>query len=411
MPPQRGHNLVRVWSDTCPDVVKAHTKKGMEVSYVGEVQVTDSSNLSDVVATLRNNFSPVLDVMVGCETGVLCADRLAAALGVRGNGIEKSSLRRNKFDQIEAVRNAGLDAPLQKLARTASDVDAWLESAPFPTPFKAVVKPVEGAGSDGVSICDSPDEVRKAFVSLEGTKNVLGLTNYEVLLQEYLHGDEYVVDTVSADGVHKVVAMWKYDKRASNGAPVVYFGMSLLQLDEVSHPELNQMAKYVEGVLNALGIQWGAMHTEVKLEARGPVLVEVNCRLHGGEGIWLPITERAAGYTQVSAMCDAYLDRASFDALPRYPTNLLAHGAWVTVRANKSGTITKLNEARLDTIRKLASYRDEYMPLNVGSHVAMTIDACTIHGCVNLVHEDEAQLCMDYMIAQGLVEQGLYEIE
>ena len=45
---------------------------------------------------------------------------------VRGNGIEKSSLRRNKFDQIEAVRNAGLDAPLQKLARTASDVDAWL---------------------------------------------------------------------------------------------------------------------------------------------------------------------------------------------------------------------------------------------------------------------------------------------
>ena len=106
-----------------------------------------------------------------------------------------------------------------------------------------------------------------------------------------------------------------------------------------------------------------------------------------------------------------HLDRASFDALPRYPTNLLAHGAWVTVRANKSGTITKLNEARLDTIRKLASYRDEYMPLNVGSHVAMTIDACTIHGCVNLVHEDEAQLCMDYMIAQGLVEQGLYEIE
>ena len=56
MPPQRGHNLVRVWSDTCPDVVKAHTKKGMEVSYVGEVQVIDSSDLSNVVATLRNNF-------------------------------------------------------------------------------------------------------------------------------------------------------------------------------------------------------------------------------------------------------------------------------------------------------------------------------------------------------------------
>ena len=29
-----------------------------------------------------------------------------------------------------------------------------------PTPFKAVVKPVEGAGSDGVSICNSAEEVR-----------------------------------------------------------------------------------------------------------------------------------------------------------------------------------------------------------------------------------------------------------
>ena len=42
---------------------------------------------------------------------------------------------------------------------------------------------MEGAGSDGVFICDSPEEVRSAFASLEGTKNVLGLTNYSVLLQ------------------------------------------------------------------------------------------------------------------------------------------------------------------------------------------------------------------------------------
>lgn len=90
--------------------------------------------------------------------------------------------------------------------------------------FKAVVKPVEGAGSDGVFICNSPDEVRSAYGSLEGTKNVLGLTNYSVLLQEYLKGDEYVVDTVSRSGVHKCVAIWKYDKRMFNGSPVVYFG-------------------------------------------------------------------------------------------------------------------------------------------------------------------------------------------
>ena len=99
------------------------------------------------------------------------------------NGVSLSALRRNKFEQVEAVRDAGLDAPHQTLARTADDVEAWLGSANFPSPFKAVVKPVEGAGSDGVSICNSPDEVRTAFSALEGTSNVLGLVNREVLLR------------------------------------------------------------------------------------------------------------------------------------------------------------------------------------------------------------------------------------
>lgn len=403
----RGHQLVRVWSDTCPDVVKAHTQKGMEVTYVGEVQA-DSDNIGAAVAAL-SKFGPIRDVMVGCETGVRCTDQLASALRVKGNGDAMSDLRRNKYEQIEAVRAAGLDAPLQKLAVNAADVNAWLVESPHPTPFKAVVKPVEGAGSDGVSICDSPEEVRDAFAKLEGSENVLGLVNREVLLQEYLRGHEYVIDTVSADGVHKCVALWKYDKRASNGAPVVYFGMRLLQLD--AEPELAQMVEYVSNVLDALGIRWGAMHTEVKLEQRGPVLIEVNARLHGGEGIWLPISDACLGYTQVSAMCDAYLNRPAFDALPTSPIALVAHGAWVTIRSNQpTGVVTNIDAGRLAAIRALPSYRTEYMSYDVGSVVAMTIDACTVHGCFNLAHPDAAVLERDYATAQALVELGLFEV-
>ena len=400
--------LVRVWSDTCPDNVKAHTKQGTEVSYIGEVQVA-SDDFEAAVAAV-GKYGPIRDVMVGCESGVLCADRLAAALGMkRSNGEALSALRRNKWHQIEAVRAAGLDAPLQKLAVCAADVDEWLATASHQSPFKAVVKPVEGAGSDGVAICDSPEEVRSAFNALEGTRNVLGLVNYEVLLQEYLLGDEYVIDTVSAAGCHKVVAIWKYDKREANGAPVVYFGMRLLELH--AEPELAAMVAYVEGVLDAIGIEWGAMHTEVKLEARGPVLVEVNGRLHGGEGIWLPIADACLGYTQVSAMCDAYLNHEAFNALPRVPTGLRAHGAWVTVRSSAGGAITRIDHGRIETIRQLPSYLDEYVPLAVGKHVAMTVDACTVHGCFNLAHPDPEQLASDYATAQALVDAGLFDVE
>lgn len=404
----RGNRLVRVWSDTCPDVVKNHTKKGTEVTYAApDIQVV-AGDFDAAAAALVKLGLPIKELMVGCESGVLCADQLAHKLGVRNNGIALSGCRRNKFAQIEAVRAAGLDAPLQTLARTAEDVDQWLANGSHPTPFKAVIKPVEGAGSDGVSICDSPEEVRRCFRDLEGTKNVLGLVNYEVLLQEFLRGDEYVVDTVSANGVAKVVALWKYDKRESNGAPVVYFGMRLLQLDQ--EPMLAKMVEYVQGVLGAIGIEWGAAHTEVKLEERGPVLIEVNCRLHGGEGIWLPISQACLGHTQVTAMADAYLNPSGFDALAPSPSRLLKHGAWVTIRSPASGAITRIHAARIEQIRNLKSYQDEYIPFAVGSVVAMTVDACTVHGCFNLVHADPAQLEADYEAAQELVEAGLFEI-
>ena len=42
-----------------------------------------------------------------------------------------------------------------------------------------------------------------------------------MLCQEFLAGDEYVVDSVSRGGEHKVVALWRYDKRDYYGSPVL----------------------------------------------------------------------------------------------------------------------------------------------------------------------------------------------
>eukprot|EP00965_Chrysotila_dentata_P256902 6212710-Pleurochrysis_carterae.AAC.3 len=65
-----------------------------------------------------------------------------------------AALAGNKFFQTEAIREAGLNACGQRLAHTREDVEKFLSASPDVN-FKAVVKPVEGAGSDGVFICDS----------------------------------------------------------------------------------------------------------------------------------------------------------------------------------------------------------------------------------------------------------------
>ena len=242
---------------------------------------------------------------------------------------------------------------------------------------------------------------------------MLGLTNYAVLLQvreikmfrqapfappvanvawpilcprvawqEFLRGDEYVVDTVSRSGVHKCVAIWKYDKRRYNKSPVVYFGMRLMPVE--AEPELKTMVEYIFGVLEALGIRNGAIHSEVKFEDRGPVLIETNCRLHGGEGTWAPMAEACLGYSAISAMLDAYLDPAAFGALPKMPTNFRAHAKEAKLRSPVSGIVKAIDPNALKAIRALPSFASEMIAVAPGKPIEMTIDAVTACGNVSV---------------------------
>ena len=132
---------------------------------------------------------------------------------------------------------------------------AWASNPPWAVMNEAR-RASHSAGAAGTAgeEAGAPDEVRAAYAGLEGTKNVLGLTNYNVLMQEYLKGDEYVVDTMSRDGVHKCVAIWKYIKQPLNGVANVFYGQRLMQVDKnaPATDPLKRMVKYIFGVLDAL---------------------------------------------------------------------------------------------------------------------------------------------------------------
>lgn len=55
-----------------------------------------------------------------------------------------------------------------------------------------------------IYLCCQPQQVLSAVKSLIGGINGLGQRNNAVLVQEYLSGEEYVIDGVSRHGVHKV---------------------------------------------------------------------------------------------------------------------------------------------------------------------------------------------------------------
>ena len=64
--------------------------------------------------------------------------------------------------------------------------------------------------------------MKTAYYNLFRKPKYGGGLNEAVLIQECVKGTEYAVDTVTREGITKIVALWKYKKYACNDAPFVY---------------------------------------------------------------------------------------------------------------------------------------------------------------------------------------------
>ena len=56
------------------------------------------------------------------------------------------------------------------------EIQEWISNWQ-PDPFKIIVKPMDSAGSDDVTLCRSIDEVKAAFGNIMGKVNGLGIVN------------------------------------------------------------------------------------------------------------------------------------------------------------------------------------------------------------------------------------------
>ncbi|RLN89512.1 hypothetical protein BBJ28_00002022 [Nothophytophthora sp. Chile5] len=414
----RGYACVCLYSDTL-EVMRermnhlppALTARFSAVVFHDGGAADSDAAVQTTIASLDRAVAGVdlVGVVAGAETGVLLADQLSEHYGLTTNGMRGSAARRNKFLMGEKVRAAGIRAARQLLATKWSQAESFVRqelSLSGADALRVIVKPVESAGSDDVTLCRSMEDVRRAFGRIQGKINGLGLENQATLLQEYLDGTEYVVDTVSRAGVHKVVAVWEYDKRAANGAPFVYYGVLLRAAPAGSL--LSAVADYVLRVLDALEIVHGPGHAEVKVVDGQPCLVEIGARCHGGAGSYLPIVNRCVGYNHVDCALDAYFDGPAFDRLPERPTQLRAHGCEAMLVTYESGTLTGFPGR--EELEQLPSTISTMFFIHENEPLVATVDMFSTPGSVIMVHEDEKQLQRDYERIRELEYEGLYAL-
>lgn len=339
-------------------------------------------------------------LIAGCETGVELADQLSERLGLRTNGTRASAARRNKYLMTEAVRANGLRAARQLATDELDAALAWIRAQ---CPLPVILKPLHSAGTDGVSLCRTEDDVRAAFASLIHKRNRLDLVNTQILVQEFLVGDEYVIDTVSRDGEHHVTGIWRYDKHPTNGVSFVYHAVELLPADA---PHTGALVRYARAVLDALAIQNGAAHSEIILTQAGPALVEVGARIHGGNAALL--CRDCTGYSQIDLTVDAYLDGRAFAAVAGRPYGLRMAGKNVFFISKRAGRL--VGAEGLEALKKMPSHRDTILKVRPGDRVQRTVDLFSTPGWVTLAHPDKAVVDADERRIRALEDEGLFRL-
>ncbi|MEU2618165.1 ATP-grasp domain-containing protein [Streptomyces sp. NPDC007157] len=263
------------------------------------VDTSDASATTAAVASLLAAQPGPGAVLTWDETLLETTAEVARRLGLPHMSPEAVRRCRDKLATRRLLGAAGVPSARFRHVHTREEALAAAESLGLPV----VIKPRALAGSIGVTLVADPEQVRGAFDQAH-TASFPGIGALDgAMVEEYLSGPEISVDCAVFGGVVRIVNV---AHKRLGFAP--YF-------EEIGHlvapwrhePWADEMQSVVTDAHTVLGIGTGLTHTELRLTATGPRIVEVNGRL-GGDFIPL-LGTLATGVDPVEAAADIALGR------------------------------------------------------------------------------------------------------
>ena len=358
-------------------------------------------------------LAPFEGVISGHEPSTEIADQVSLMLDLdTTNCPAKSAARKEKLLMQQTLAEAGLKH-IDSFFATNSDMA--LKYIEQNLTFPILLKPDRSGASVGVNICNNAKEVQAAFdewigADLAQKSGYFGLTGIVegLVVQEFLTGQEFVVNIVSRDGKHVVTDMWK--KYNTEDQECIY-DKEILCNNSKDHSDI---VDYVVDVFDALGIRHGPSHVEVMLTADGPCLIEVGCRISGGCGA----ENESVPLTTIAAIAEAYMQPDKFKLRPLHYQALEAK-AVVFLVAPKDPFINFKVLASLvalpsfsylwqGSIRGFCSKVPENKAIitNTGwdnaSRIKRTVDLFTTPGRLIFAHNSQEQVDADVKKAQDL---------
>ncbi|MGG3957642.1 ATP-grasp domain-containing protein [Bhargavaea massiliensis] len=190
-----------------------------------------------------------------------------AALNCRNKKLTRKILYDSKIDQVQFALVKSPDESLEILKQFS---------------FPVIVKPSNDSGSQLVRRCESEDEVVQAIREIKNQNtNFIGQPiDPEILIEEYLEGPEFSVESVTINGETTIIAIT--EKKITPPPYSIEIGHTVPYT--LSHEDYQSVYQLISKALFILGIRNAVTHVEIKKTSSGWHIVEVNAR-PGGDHI------------------------------------------------------------------------------------------------------------------------------
>ncbi|MCR5041115.1 MAG: ATP-grasp domain-containing protein [Clostridia bacterium] len=235
-------------------------------------------------------ITPVGVCSIASDLAAVTVNYVAEALGLPCNKTKYVPIQTNKYLMRSALTEAGIPCPRFVLAGDDFEL-SMIEGFSFPV----IVKPTDRSGSRCVTKVGSAEEILPAVRSAAAVS-----FEKRAVVEEFIPGDEYSMETVTQNGSHHYLAT---TKKYTTGAPN-FIETGHRQPSGLSKEILQKAYGRIVGALDALHVENSAAHSEFKVDNNGDAhIIEIGARM-GGDCIGSDLVYLSTGHDFMKMVID-----------------------------------------------------------------------------------------------------------
>lgn len=269
---------------------------------------------------IKHNVSGIVTGQM--ENPLRIMARLAKDMGLIFHSPEVVERSTNKYLMKQAFQASGVPCAKGILVKHGKFLPPDMLVG-FPYPF--IIKPPTAFSSRGVYRISSYEEYRERLLT-----TVTFSPDDSYLIEEFVDGVEFSVETITHKGKTSVIQ--HTEKMITPFPETVEIGH--IQPGVLTNQQRCLTDTTVIKAIKALGIDNSAAHTELKLTAKGPVIIEIGPRL-GGDFI-------SSHLTRISTGCN--MEAAAVNVAVGIPPDLKIHhdtGSAIVYLSLPTGSVVK----------------------------------------------------------------------